>query len=148
MKHLLKPIIAAAFAATLNFAHAGVIEDLLAIPAIQSLLGRQPELAALANRCIDANYRQRNQATCKQAEEAVRLAKIPPEVRAVLARPAAAASLRELCLGVQATPLAATYLCSELGKAEVGFTALSEERRRAAETATRAKSNEEAQLGR
>ena len=116
-------------------AQAGILEDLLASPAIQSLLVRVPELQATLQRCTDARYRQRNTASCVQAENAARLARVPPEVRAVLSVPASAASLRALCLAVQQTNMQETYLCAELGKADTGFKSLIEQRRAEAEAA-------------
>ena len=116
-------------------AQAGILEDLLASPAIQSLLVRVPELQATMQRCADAKYRQRNTAVCVQAENAARLAKVPPEVRAVLSVPASAASLRDLCLAVQQTKMQETYLCAELGKADTGFKSLIEQRRATVEAA-------------
>lgn len=114
---------ALALAAALPAAHAGVIEDLLARPAIQALLGRQ-DLPTVVQRCTDANYRQRNLVACRQADEATRLARIPPELRTVLANPVTAASIRELCLAAQVTPARDTYLCKELTTADLGFAAL------------------------
>ena len=110
-------------------AQAGIIEELLAVPAIQSLLGRQPELQAAVQRCGNANFRQRNTNLCEQAEAASRLAKVPPELRTLLANPAASASIRELCLAVQSTAAQNSYLCSELVKADSGFRAMVEQRR-------------------
>lgn len=127
-------------------AQAGILEDLLASPAIQSLLVRVPELQATMQRCADAKYKQRNTAACVQAENAARLAKVPPEVRAVLSMPASAASLRDLCLAVQQTKMQETYLCAELGKADTGFKTLVEQRRVAVE-ATQMQNNQSAELG-
>ena len=79
-------------------AQAGILEDLLASPAIQSLLVRVPELQATMQRCADAKYRQRNAAACVQAENAARLAKVPLEMRALLSVPASDAALRDLYL--------------------------------------------------
>jgi hypothetical protein len=107
-----------------------VIEDLLARPAIQALLGRQ-DLATVVQRCADAANRQKNLAACQLADEANRLARIPLELRLLLARPAAAASIRELCLAAQVTPARDTYLCKELTTADLEFAALS----KSAETA-------------
>lgn len=104
-------------------AQASLIEDLLGRPAIQALLG-QPDLRALIQRCADASYRQKNLGTCQQVDEANRLAKIPPEVRALLAKPASAASIRELCLAVQVLPARNTYLCKELANADLDFAAM------------------------
>jgi len=104
-------------------AYAGVIEDLLARPAIQALLGR-PDLATVVQRCTDATYRQKNLGACQQADEANRLARIPPELRTLLASPVAAASIRELCLAAQVTPARNTYLCKELTAGDLGFAAM------------------------
>ncbi len=147
MNHLSKFLAALVLAASFNAAQAGIIEDLLAVPAIQSLLGRQPELQTMVQRCTDARYRQRNAALCKQTDEASRLSKIPPDLRAVLASPAASASIRALCLGAQATAAGNTYLCTELAKAEVGFAALTDEQRRAIQSANQVKENQAAELG-
>jgi len=112
----------AAHLVTSPVAHAGVIEELLALPAIQSLLGRLPDVQATLQRCAsEGRYRQRNAAVCQQAENASRLAKMPLELRAVLAMPAASASIRELCLAVQSGPTQNSYLCAELAKADLGF---------------------------
>lgn len=102
-------------------AQAGVIEDLLAIPAIQSLLGKLPELQSAVVRCNDARYKQREAKLCQQAEEASRLARMPAELRFVMSNPTAAASMRELCLAVQSTPVRNSYLCVELARADVAF---------------------------
>ena len=102
-------------------AQAGVIEDLLAIPAIQSLLGRLPELQSVVMRCNDARYKQREAKLGQQAEEASRLARMPAELRFVMSNPTAAASMRELCLAVQSTPVRNSYLCVELARADVAF---------------------------
>ncbi len=125
------------FASAMSLAQAGVIEDLLALPAIQSLLSRQPELQAAVQKCSDAKYRQRNVKICQQAEEASRLTKVPAELRAVLSNPPAAASIREVCLAVQGGPAQNSYLCAELSKAETGFKTLVEQRREAIEAAKR-----------
>ncbi len=107
-------LMAAALMTAQPAAQAGVIEDLLAIPAIQSLLGRLPELDPLVKRCEDVAYRQRNPTLCQQATQAYQLAKMPPELRAVMSTPPAAASLRALCLAAVGTPAYNGYLCTEL----------------------------------
>ena len=147
MKYILAGSISAAL--LLAFApqtQAGVLEDLLAVPAIQALLGRAPDLQAAVQKCADAKYKQRNANACLQAENAARLAKVPAELRAVLAVPASAASLRDLCLAVQQTKVQETYLCAELGKADTGFKSLVEQRRVAVE-ATQMQNNQSAELG-
>lgn len=107
-------------------AQAGVIEDLLAIPAIQSLLGRMPELNPLVMRCQDVAYQQRNATVCQQATQAYQLAQMPSELRAVMSTPPAAASLRALCLGAIGTPAYNGYLCSELSRFDATFQAQSQ----------------------
>ena len=122
MKHLMLRL--SWFLAVLSaapVAQAGIIEDLLAIPAIQSLLGRLPELQSVVMRCNDARYKQREAKLCQQAEEASRLARMPAELRFVMSNPTAAASMRELCLAVQSTPVRNSYLCVELARADVAF---------------------------
>ena len=132
---------------TMSLARAGIIEDLLAAPAVQSLLGRLPELQAVVQRCSDARYKQRNPKICQQAEEASRLARMPPELRVVLSNPTTAASMRELCLAVQASAARNSYLCAELSKADANFATLAEQQRQAAEAAQR-QGSEGPQLGR
>lgn len=114
-------LLAAAMLAAHPAAHAGLIEELLALPAIQSLLGRIPELDPLVKRCEDVAYRQRNQETCQQAVQAAELAKMPSELRAVMSTPKAAASLRQLCLAVVGQPAQGSYLCAELAKHDTSF---------------------------
>lgn len=106
-------------------AQAGIIEDLLALPAIQSLLGRIPELEPLVKRCEDITYKQRNLELCQQATQAAQLAKMPPELRAVMATPRAAASLRDLCMAAIGRPAYDGYLCQELYKFDETFKAQS-----------------------
>ena len=72
-------------------------------------------------RCNDARYKQREAKLCQQAEEASRLARMPAELRFVMSNPTAAASMRELCLAVQSTPVRNSYLCVELARADVAF---------------------------
>lgn len=114
-------VLAAAMLMAHPAAQAGLIEDLLALPAIQSLLGRIPELEPLVKRCDDPVYRQRNLELCQRATQAAELAKMPPELRAVMASPPAAASLRQLCVAVIGQPAQSSYLCAELGKFDTAF---------------------------
>ena len=111
-------------------AQAGILEDLLAVPAIQSLLGRLPELPVITRNCAEPTFKQRNATFCQQAEDAARLANMPAELRLLMAQPKSAASLRELCLAVLGRPIQNSYLCAELAKAETGFNSLGEQRRR------------------
>ena len=87
-------------------------------------------------------------ATRQQAEQAARLAKVPPELRAVLAVPAASTSLRDLCLAVQASKTQETYLCAELGKADTSFKSLMDQRRAVIEAGQTQNSQNSPELGR
>jgi len=110
-------------------AQAGVLEDLLATPAIQNLLGRLPDLQSTVKRCADAKFREKNTAACQQADQAARLASIPPELRGVLAVPAASTSLRDVCLVAQGGPRQDSYLCAELYKADPAFKTQADQQR-------------------
>ena len=129
MKIAFRTLIGLTLISQMPLGQAGIIEDLLAVPAIQALLGRQLEIQPLVQRCGDARFKQRNVKLCQQAEEASRLAKMPIELRAVMSNPTTAASMRELCLAVQAAPARNSYLCAELAKADVGFRAQMEQQR-------------------
>ena len=114
-------------------AQAGIIEDLLAKPAIQALLGRQQDLQSALKNCADAKYQQRNAKLCQEAADAARVARMPPELRTLVATPHGSASIRELCLAAQGSPAQATYLCVELGKADPVFNAALEQQRAVAQ---------------
>ncbi len=148
MSKLLKLTTLLLLGGSMSLAQAGIIEDLLATPAVQSLLGRLPELQAVVQRCNDVRYKQRNPKICLQAEEVSRLARMPPELRVVLSNPTTAASLRELCLAVQASAARNSYLCAELSKADIGLMTLAEQQRQGAEAAQRQFNQEGPQLGR
>jgi hypothetical protein len=110
-------------------AHAGIIEDLLSKPAIQALLGRLPDVQSTIKSCADARYQQRNVKLCQEAAEAARVASVPADLRAVLATPNGSASIRQLCLAAQGTPVQESYLCAELAKADPPFKAQLEQQR-------------------
>lgn len=126
---------------------AGIIEDLLALPAIQSYMGRQPELQAAIQRCANARYKQQNSNACLLAEQASRMSRVPLEVRTLLANPTTAASLRELCLAAIGSAAQNTYLCAELSKAETSFQTLAQQQR-AVNQDNQMQRNQDAQLGR
>ena len=107
--------------AVASAAPAGALEDLLANPAIQSFLARQADLRAALARCGDARTRQQYPQLCQQADDANRLATMPPELRALMVHPAASASLRDICMSVQGTSAQESYLCAELFKADSVF---------------------------
>ncbi len=125
MKTKLSLLVAGAMLIAQPVARAGVIEDLLAVPAIQALLGRVPELDPLVKRCENVTYKQRNLTLCQQAQQAAQLAKMPPELRVVMATAPAAASLRELCIAAIGQPAYSGYLCTELYKFDETFKAQS-----------------------
>lgn len=108
---------------TFQTAQAGILEDLLAIPAIQSLLGRQSELPAIARQCDNIHFRMANSTLCQQARQAEILAKMPPQLRSLLGHAPSAQSLRELCVGAIGTPTQGSYLCAELAKGDSVFQA-------------------------
>ena len=104
--------LAAAVSLALTFAaplaQAGIIEDLLAKPSVQALLGRLPDAQNTMKSCADTRYQQRNVKLCQEAAEAVRIASIPPDLRAVLATPNGSASIRQRCLAVQGSAVQAS----------------------------------------
>ncbi len=110
-------------------AQAGIIEDLLAKPAIQAWLGRLPDVQNILKSCAEARYQQRNAKLCQEAAETARVASIPADLRAVLATPNGSASIRQLCLAAQGTAVQASYLCAELAKADATFNTLVEQQR-------------------
>ena len=97
-----------------------LIEQLLALPAIQNLMQKVPELQNLTQQCANPAYRQRNAESCLRAEQAAALGRMPHELRVVMSSPVAAKSLRELCM--TAVNMGTTsWLCVELGKADTQF---------------------------
>jgi hypothetical protein len=102
-------------------AQAGILEDLLAVPAIQSLLGRSSELPAIARKCENIHFRLGNATLCQQARQAELLANMPTQLRTLMSHPRSAQSLRELCVGAIGTPTQGSYLCAELAKGDSVF---------------------------
>ena len=121
MKNRLKIAVVLVTTGMFSIANAGIVEDLLALPAIQSFLGRQTELQSALQKCGDGQFKQRNAQICQRAEEASRLARMPAELRAVKSYPNSATSLRELRLAVQSVSAKNSYLCVELVKADSSF---------------------------
>lgn len=120
LKHF-SAALAACVLLTTPAAHAGILEELLALPSIQKLLARTSDIQSTLQKCADGGYKQINAKLCQDAEAALRLSRVPPELRAVLSSPKGSASLRDLCLGVQATPAQDTYLCAELMEGDPVF---------------------------
>ena len=104
-------------------AAAGKLEELLAIPAIQALLNKQVDLVTYLGRCKDAVYAQKNAEPCQQAIQAQNLARLSPELRSILTKPALAASIRELCGVAYGTPKQNSVLCNELFVADPSYEA-------------------------
>ena len=104
-------------------AAAGKLEELLAIPAIQALLSKQVDLATSLGRCKDVAYAQKNTVACQQAIQAQNLARLSPELRSILTKPALAASIRELCGVAYGTPKQNSVLCNELFVADPSYEA-------------------------
>lgn len=104
-------------------AAAGKLEELLAIPAIQALLNKQVDLVTSLGRCTDAAYAQKNAVACQQAIQAQNLARLSPELRSILTKPALAASIRELCGVAYGTPKQNSVLCNELFVADPSYEA-------------------------
>lgn len=120
-------LLAAALVGMAPLAHANLVEQLLALPAIQNLLNRVPELQALAQQCGNPAYRQRNIEPCQRADQAAALSRMPPQLRALMANPVMANSLRELCVAAVGTGRT-SYLCVELSKADAQFLMRARER--------------------
>ncbi|MEO8542185.1 MAG: hypothetical protein ABI434_01315 [Burkholderiaceae bacterium] len=104
-------------------AQAGILEDLLAVPAIQALLGRSSELPTIARKCENVQFRTANNTFCQQARQAELLTKMPPQLRMLMAHAPSAQSLRQLCIGAIGTPTQGSYLCAELAKSDSVFQA-------------------------
>lgn len=99
---------------------AGLLDDLLKNPTIQSLMNRG-DLTNMVNACKDVKYRQNNQIQCVNVENVLVINKLPSEMRAVMSNQQSANSLRELCSQAQSTVAANSYLCAELRKAETAI---------------------------
>jgi len=97
-----------------------LVEQLLALPAIQNLLQRVPELQTLSQQCGNPAYRHRNAEPCLRAEQAAALSRMPHELRVVMTNPVSARSLRELCM-TAVNMGTSSWLCTELGKADNQF---------------------------
>lgn len=107
----------------LHTAQAGILEDLLALPAIQSLLNRTSELPSISRKCENIHFRLANGNLCLQATQATLLAKMSPQLRSLMAHAPSAQSIRELCVGAIGTPVQGSYLCAELAKTDSVFQA-------------------------
>jgi hypothetical protein len=100
---------------------AGVLEQILANPRVQAMLGKPTEVVSALNLCKNDSYRASNQQACADAVHTDNVLKLPIEMRTVMSYPQSAQSLRDLCLAAQTTAQRGSYLCVELLKADSTF---------------------------
>ena len=117
---LLSFVIATLISSASFQAQAGLLDDLLKNPTIQSILNRA-DLTNMVNTCKDVTYRRANQTQCANFENALLINKLPVEMRVVMSNQQSANSLRELCGVAQGSVQANSYLCAELRKAEIAI---------------------------
>lgn len=114
-------------------ANAGILEQILANPRINALLGKPADVLSALSTCKTESYRIANAQLCADAQNAETMLKIPMEMRTVMANPKSAQSLRDLCTVAQGGSNRDTYLCVELLKADSTFAlTLAAERARSA----------------
>jgi hypothetical protein len=120
------------FALALPSVHAaGVLEQILANPRVQQLLGVPANVASTLNLCGNPTYKAANAQACADAGNASMVLKLPFEMRTVMSNAQSAQSLRDICLAAQNTAQRDSYLCAELAKADTTFAAsLAAERNR------------------
>ncbi len=110
---------------------AGVLEQILANPQIQALIGVPANVTNALNLCNNPAYKAGNAQTCANASNADMVLKLPFEMRTVMSNANSAQSLRDLCVAAQNTAQRDSYLCSQLAKADSTFAAnLAAERNR------------------
>ncbi len=117
---------------------AGLIEQILANPRVQALLGAPGNVSNTLGLCRVDSYRINNPQPCKDANDAATMLKLPFEMRTVMSNPVSAQSLRDLCLVAQSTTQQNSYLCAELAKADGTFaSSIANERNRIMQEANR-----------
>jgi hypothetical protein len=110
---------------------AGLIEQILANPRVQALMGAPANITNLLGVCKNDAYRTNNPQACADAANADTVLRLPFEMRTVMSNPVSAQSLRDLCLAAQNTAQRDSYLCAELAKTDGTFGAsLANERNR------------------
>lgn len=110
---------------------AGLIEQILANPRVQALIGAPANITNLLGVCKNDAYRANNPQSCADAANADTVLRLPFEMRTVMSNPTSAQSLRDLCLAAQNTAQRDSYLCAELAKTDSTFGAsLANERNR------------------
>jgi hypothetical protein len=100
---------------------AGILEQILANPRIQALIGKPNEVSTFLGFCNNPSYQIANAQVCAEVTQTQMVLRLPFEMRTVMSNPTSAQSLRDLCLAAQATPQANSYLCAELIKADSNF---------------------------
>ncbi len=130
--------VSAAFVLTLALPSvhaAGVLEQILANPQIQALIGVPANVTSALNLCSNTTYKATNAQACANATNADMVLKLPFEMRTVMGNANSAQSLRDLCIAAQNTAQRDSYLCSQLAKADTSFAAsLAAERNRTTTT--------------
>jgi hypothetical protein len=108
---------------------AGLIEQILANPRVQALMGTPANVTNLLGVCKNDAYRNNNPQACADAVNADTVLRLPFEMRTVMSNPTSAQSLRDLCLAAQSTAQRDSYLCTQLASADKNFaTSLSNQR--------------------
>ena len=100
---------------------AGLLEQILANPQVQALMGTPANITNLLGVCKNDAYRANNAQACSNAVNADTVLKLPFEMRTVMSSPTSAQSLRDLCLAAQSTTQRDSYLCTQLAKADSSF---------------------------
>jgi hypothetical protein len=100
---------------------AGLLEQILANPQVQALMGAPANITNLLGVCKNDAYRANNAQACTNAVNADTVMKLPFEMRTVMSSPTSAQSLRDLCLAAQSTAQRDSYLCTQLAKADSSF---------------------------
>ncbi len=100
---------------------AGLIEQILANPRVQALMGAPGNITNLLGVCRNDTYRNNNPQACADAVNADTVMRLPFEMRTVMSNPTSAQSLRDLCLAAQSTVQRDSYLCTQLAKADSSF---------------------------
>jgi hypothetical protein len=117
-----RAVLALSLVSAVSSAHsAGLIEQILANPRVQALMGAPANVTNLLGVCKNDTYRASNPQSCADAANTDSVLKLPFEMRTVMSSPQSAKSLRDLCLAAQTTPQRESYLCVELLKADSKF---------------------------
>jgi hypothetical protein len=102
---------------------AGLIEQILANPRVQALMGAPANVTNLMGLCKNDAYNRANAQVCADAVNADMVLKLPFEMRTVMSNAKSAQSLRDLCISAQGSAHRDSYLCIELARADGGFAA-------------------------